>query len=227
VSAAAAPAREPAVVTGERFAAGPVVILLLVLVAAIGVRRGVAGAEVATSPPAGIAFAALLGLAAAVATWQPSWLGLQRSGPATVADTARRRDRAQYRAVPAILVGTGGAAVLCAWPLVDHLLSPGGALGVGRFPAWAIVVTSVAITEEAFLRGALWRAAARWRGDWVALATTTLAFAALHVPFYGIGSIPVNLAAGLLLGGLRQVSGGVTAPATAHVVANLAGWWLR
>ena len=65
-----------------------------------------------------------------------------------------------------------------------------------------------------------------WGGDWWALAVTTVLFAAMHVPLYGFGSLPLDLAVGLLLGGLRIVSGGVLAPAIAHVVADLAGGWL-
>jgi hypothetical protein len=38
--------------------------------------------------------------------------------------------------------------------------------------------------------------------------------------------LPLDLAVGLLLGGLRIVSGGVLAPAVAHVVADLVGGWL-
>jgi hypothetical protein len=45
----------------------------------------------------------------------------------------------------------------------------------------------------------------------------------LHVPFYGLQVLPLDLAVGVLLGGLRQLSGGVAA----HAVADLAGWWLR
>ena len=45
-------------------------------------------------------------------------------------------------------------------------------------------------------------------------------------PLYGVGALPLDLAVGLLLGGLRIVSGGVLAPAIAHVIADLAGGWL-
>jgi membrane protease YdiL (CAAX protease family) len=124
-------------------------------------------------------------------------------------------------------LGLAAAAVLCLGPLARHLLDPGGALELHRFPVWSAVVTTVAISEEAFLRGALWQAVAAWRGDLVALLVTTVAFALLHVPFYGWGIIPLDLAVGLLLGGLRMVGGGIAAPATAHLVADIAGWWLR
>jgi len=76
------------------------------------------------------------------------------------------------------------------------------------------------------IRGALFDTVRAWSGDGGALVATTLLFAAMHVPLYGIGSLPLDLAAGMLLGGLRIVSGGVVAPAMAHVIADLAGGWL-
>jgi membrane protease YdiL (CAAX protease family) len=51
-------------------------------------------------------------------------------------------------------------------------------------------------------------------------------FALIHLPLYGVGALPLDLAVGLLLGGLRIISGGVLAPAIAHVIADLAGGWL-
>jgi membrane protease YdiL (CAAX protease family) len=84
----------------------------------------------------------------------------------------------------------------------------------------------VAVSEEVALRGALFDTVRSWCGDGGALVATTLLFAAMHVPLYGICSLPLDLAAGMLLGGLRIVSGGVLAPAVAHVIADLAGGWL-
>ncbi len=49
----------------------------------------------------------------------------------------------------------------------------------------------------------------------------------LHVPLYGWTALPLDLAVGLLLGGLRMAAGGWGAQAVAHPVADLAGWWLR
>ena len=37
----------------------------------------------------------------------------------------------------------------------------------------------------------------------------------------------VDLAVGVVLGGLRQLSGTPAAPAVAHVSADMAGWFLR
>jgi membrane protease YdiL (CAAX protease family) len=87
-------------------------------------------------------------------------------------------------------------------------------------------VALVAVAEEVAIRGALFAMVAARYGDGGALVLTTLLFAAMHVPLYGMGSLPLDLAAGLLLGGLRIVSRGVLAPAIAHVIADLAGGWL-
>ena len=91
---------------------------------------------------------------------------------------------------------------------------------------WTPVVALIAVAEEVVLRGVLFNAIRAWGGDWWALAATTVLFAAMHVPLYGFGSLPLDLAVGLLLGGLRIVSGGVLAPAIAHVLADVAGGWL-
>ena len=47
------------------------------------------------------------------------------------------------------------------------------------------------------------------------------------MPLYGWAALPLDLAVGLLLGGLRMLAGGWGAPAVAHAAADLAGWWLR
>jgi len=185
------------------------------LAGAVAVRVGAAGGAGVRSPAAGLLFAVLL---AAVA------VGI--SMPAGAAEGGLRtflRSR-----LPA---GLAGAAVLCAVPLVVHLRTPGGPLPLADLPLWAAVVTVVAVAEEVLLRGALWTAATRLaagaRGELLALALTTPAFALLHVPLYGWAALPLDLAVGLLLGGLRMLTGGWGAPAVAHTVADLAGWWLR
>lgn len=154
--------------------------------------------------PAGIVFAVALLVVAAAAGWRPG--------------------RPAFAAVG--LGAVGGGTLVGAW-----LLSHGGP-GVHVAPVdsalalWTPVVALVAVAEEVALRGALFNAVRSWSGDGGAVVVTTFLFAAMHVPLYGIGSLPLDLAVGLLLGGLRIVSGGVLAPAVAHVVADLAGGWL-
>ncbi len=154
--------------------------------------------------PAGVVFAAALLVVAVAAGWRP--------GRPTVA---------------AVAIGAaGGGALVGAWLLSHdgpgiHVAPVNAALAL-----WTPVVALVAVAEEVALRGALFSAVRFSHGDGAALVVTTILFAAMHVPLYGIGSLPLDLAAGLLLGGLRIVSGGVLAPAVAHVIADLAGGWL-
>jgi membrane protease YdiL (CAAX protease family) len=91
---------------------------------------------------------------------------------------------------------------------------------------WTPIVAAVAVAEEVALRGVLFDAVRLWGGDGWALVATTALFALMHIPLYGLGALPLDLAVGLMLGGLRIVSGGVLAPAVAHVIADLAGGWL-
>jgi membrane protease YdiL (CAAX protease family) len=197
-------------------------VLLLGLVGAVSLRRGMAGVANARSVSAGAVFALLLCVMALIARHHSltrwAWIGAGQR-PATV------------RLIGACTLGAAAGAVLCAAPLVGHLRAPGGTLALSEFPVWAAVVGCVSAAEEAFLRGALWSVVAVWRpgraGPWWALAVTSVAFAVLHVPFYGPQVLPLDLAVGVLLGALRQLSGGVAASAVAHAVADLAGWWLR
>jgi membrane protease YdiL (CAAX protease family) len=154
--------------------------------------------------PAGVVFAVALLVVAAASGWCPGRLR-----------------------ITAVVVGAaGGGALVGAWLLSQggpgvHVASPNTALAL-----WTPIVALVAVAEEVALRGALFTAVRSWGGDGAALVVTTILFAVMHVPLYGIGALPLDLAAGLLLGGLRIVSGGVLAPAVAHVIADLAGGWL-
>jgi membrane protease YdiL (CAAX protease family) len=204
-------------------------------------RRGIDGGPGATSVPAAAVFTvALLALAAlgalrlrrGAASPRADRLPWPRGLAAPVAAATVGRFPSPRRHAAAVAAGLAGAAVLAAGPLVRHLAGPGPVLPLERLPVWAAAVTGVAVAEEVLLRGVLWRAVLNSspgpdRAPWAALGVTTVAFAVLHVPFYGVGSLPVNLAAGLLLGGLRQWTGTVTAPAVAHLAADLAGWWLQ
>jgi membrane protease YdiL (CAAX protease family) len=197
VTAAAAGAR------GTREGAGRTALLLGALAAALGVRVA-AGAGTAR---AGLLFAAVVGAAAVAAGQRPS---LPR--PA------------------ALVTGVAGAAGLCAVPAALRLGGHGVILGpppLGLLPGWAALVVLVAAAEEALLRGALVDAVVPWGGEVLAVGVAAVAFALLHVPLYGWPAVPLDLAAGVWLGGLRLLTGGVAAPATAHALADLAAWWLR
>ncbi|MEO8273254.1 MAG: CPBP family intramembrane glutamic endopeptidase, partial [Chloroflexota bacterium] len=102
--------------------------------------------------------------------------------------------------------------------------------GLGRpaapFLPWAVITIVVASAEEALLRGRLFTAVQRAGGITAAVLVTALAFALMHVPLYGWTVVPLDLAVGIALGGLRLATRGVVAPAAAHAVADLATWWL-
>jgi membrane protease YdiL (CAAX protease family) len=191
--------------TATTTAPGDGVIALLTLAAlglAVAVRVVIAGGDGARSVPAGVVFGlVLLALAAVAGFARPSWRW------------------------PAWGWGVGGGVVVCLVPLWHRLHQTGS--GGGAFTLWAAVVTLVAVAEELLLRGALFEALTRWRGENTAIAVSAAAFALLHVPVYGWHVLPLDLAVGVALGVLRVVAGTVTAPAITHVVADLAGWWLR
>lgn len=171
---------------------------------ATALRIALGGPSTAASMPAGMGFAlALLALAVA-AGW--------------------RLGRPSFAA--ASLGVAGGLALVAVWLTART----GAAIDVapvnGAIAVWTPVVALIAVAEEVVLRGVLFNAIRSWGGDGWALAATTVLFAAMHVPLYGVGVLPLDLAVGLLLGGLRIASGGVLAPAIAHVLADLAGGWL-
>ena len=174
--------------------------------AAVGLRWAAGGPIPAASLGAATLFAAVLLLLTAAAGWRPHWDGHWRRS---------------------LALGVLGAALLVAgWLSAAPHLWPAGGRPVASLLPWTAAVVLVAVAEEVALRGALFAALRAWRGAGGALAVTTVAFALLHVPLYGWGALPLDLAAGLLFGGLRLISGGVTAPAVAHVLADLAAGWL-
>jgi len=157
--------------------------------------------------PAGVLFSVLLLATAAAAGWRPGW------------------PRAR-----ALAAGVAGAAVLCAAPALMRLSGHTLVLGpppLGLLPAWAATTVLISLAEEALLRGALMDAVTPWAGELAAVTVAAIAFALLHVPLYGWQAVPLDLAVGVWLGGLRLATGGVAAPATAHALADLAYWWLR
>jgi membrane protease YdiL (CAAX protease family) len=98
----------------------------------------------------------------------------------------------------------------------------GGGRGPGGPFAKLLVLNGLAaVAEEAFFRrlayGALLSASGR---EAVAIGGSALLFALVHVTTYGLWVLPLDLAAGLVLGWQRSVSGRWTVPAITHVVAN-------
>jgi membrane protease YdiL (CAAX protease family) len=180
--------------------AADVTLLTALFAGAVCVRVAVAGGAGAESVTGALTFAAVLG-GCAVAL-RPA-VGATRK---------------------AVLVGLFGAIVLVLPAVAVHGLS--GTRTISGYAGWALLTTVVATAEEAFLRGALFGVLSRWRGPDVAVVGAAVAFALLHVPLYGWGVVPLDLAVGLLLGALRLLTGGWAAPAVAHVGADLVGWWV-
>lgn len=189
-------------------ATGPLVavhvgVLVTAFGAAVALRVQVGGVGASQSSSAGLVFAGclvLLALAAGVRL-AVSW--------------------------PAVFSGLGGGAVICGPVALGQLSAARPLHDAAGLGAWALVVGVVATAEEVFLRGALYEAVTELAGTGWAVGLGALAFAMLHVPLYGWHVLPLDLAVGVVLGGLRAGTGTWAAPAVAHVFADLAGWFLR
>jgi uncharacterized protein len=79
---------------------------------------------------------------------------------------------------------------------------------------------AAAVAEEALFRRLLYGRLERF-GPAVAVVGTALLFGLVHLPAYGVGALPVDLGAGLLLSWQRHASGSWAVPAATHAVANL------
>jgi membrane protease YdiL (CAAX protease family) len=178
-------------------------LLLVAFAVALGLRIVLGRPDVAADVPAALVFAiALLVVAAAAGTRVP---------------VSRR----------AVLIGIAGLALVCAPVAFEHVLTAKPVYGTQGFAGWAAAVVVVATAEEVFLRGALYEATERVWGASAAIGLGAVCFALLHVPLYGWHVLPLDLAVGLVLGGLRQGAGTAAAPAITHVGADLVGWFLR
>jgi membrane protease YdiL (CAAX protease family) len=130
------------------------------------------------------------------------------------------------RASTGVIVGVAGGVVL----VLLVVLLPGLPVQLWPRPSaalavpWTLLVTCIAVAEELVFRGVLFDAVARAGGAVCAAFVCALAFAVVHVPLYGWRALPLDLGVGLWLGGLRMVTGGVTAPAVAHAVADCGAW---
>lgn len=187
---------------------------LLALLAVVVVARWLAIRDGSAGP---IVVGAGFGLAlAAIAV-------LGRSTPLRVQSTGRGTARS-------IVIGIVGGGALVALALAGRTI--GGAPAVlppvrgDLFAPWAIATIVVASGEEAVLRGVVFARLLRGAGIWPAILVTSLAFALMHVPFYGWRVVPLDLGVGIWFAGLRLWSGGIVAPSISHALADLATWWL-
>jgi membrane protease YdiL (CAAX protease family) len=160
----------------------------------------------------GLAFGGMLLVVALAAGWRPTaGRSIGRIGVGTLAVIGAGLAVGLVLVALALLIGRDQLPVLR--PTVPFL-------------PWLAVTGLVATAEEVALRGALFDATERIGGPAAAILVTSLAFAIMHVPFYGPHVLLLDLGVGLALGGLRLLTGGVRAPAVAHVVADLATWWI-
>jgi membrane protease YdiL (CAAX protease family) len=135
--------------------------------------------------------------------------------------------RASAPKLDELAAGLAAGGVLVAVSVVARWPFPPLVLGhAAPFLPWLAVTTFVAAGEELVLRGALWRWVWASGGDVAALLATSVLFALIHVPIYGWHVVPLDFGVGLWFGGLRLWFGGPAAPAAAHVLADLATWWL-
>ena len=77
-----------------------------------------------------------------------------------------------------------------------------------------------AIAEEAFFRRFVYELLLL-SGTTFAIVGSAVLFAVVHVTVYGAWVLPVDIAAGLVLGWQRAATGSWTVPALTHIVANV------
>lgn len=128
----------------------------------------------------------------------------------------------------AIGIGLGGAVVLVGLAIGASRLAglPLRVVPQTDFASWALITILVASAEELILRGILFDAIGEAAGIAAAVVVTSLVFALIHVPLYGWHVVPLDIGVGVFLAGLRLASGSVAAPAIAHIMADLATWWV-
>ena len=214
------------------FAATPAGILRPVaitaaLAAVVEVRAFAATSGRVDGLVAGLAFGlGLLGIALLAAA--PRSLGQPPRSPGQPAMGPMRGLRRTATALAnGVAIGVAGGLLIVGLTVIGRVGIPGPMVfPVGDLGPWAAVTALVAIGEEAVLRGVLFDSLARFRGPLAAIVITSSVFALMHVPLYGWHVVPLDLGVGLVLGGLRLATGGIAAPAAAHLVADLATRWL-
>lgn len=117
--------------------------------------------------------------------------------------------------VPVAAVLALGVAAFAAGRLI------GGGHAPAPFGARALALNSLAaVAEEAFFRRFAYGVLSGW-GAAGAVAGSAALFAVVHLTIYGAWVLPIDLAAGLVLGWQRWAGGRWSVPALTHVVANV------
>ena len=115
--------------------------------------------------------------------------------------------------VGALAVGIGAFAA-------GRLLGAGTVLTVPAAVVPVLLNTLAAVAEETFFRRLVY-GLLEPQGTVVAVIGSAVAFAVVHVTVWGVGVLPLDLAAGLLLSWQRAATGRWSVPAVTHVAANL------
>jgi membrane protease YdiL (CAAX protease family) len=117
-----------------------------------------------------------------------------------------------------------GLGLLLLGPLVGQ--GPGAGRPLDTFWVWGASAAAIASLEEAVLRGTLQDAWTREAGVPAGLVASALVFALIHVPHYGLATLPLDAAAGLCLAGLRLATGRLVGCVVAHILADWGAWFL-
>ena len=96
---------------------------------------------------------------------------------------------------------------------------------IGDFWSWAAIAAVVATLEETAIRGVLYRHWLNEAGLVAAIAVGAVVFALIHLPRYGLAAMPLDLAVGVALGGLRALTGRLMPCAVAHTIADWGAWF--
>jgi membrane protease YdiL (CAAX protease family) len=182
-------------------AARPRAAALTGLVLSAALVREVAGGN--QSVPANVVFAVLL---AVVIVLEPprAIVGIRSLGLA-----------------PSIGLGLLAGAMLTMPVMFSGVFS---ARPMAAFAPWATATLMVAALEEGAIRGAVQQLWTEERGVMAGLAAGAVIFAAIHLP-HGLPVMPIDLAVGLVLGGLRLVTGRVLPCVIAHTFADWGAWF--
>lgn len=121
----------------------------------------------------------------------------------------------------AACLGIGALVLASRLPGILHIGPLAGRLVIARPQTGAIAASVLAaVAEEAFFRRLVYGWLAAW-GPGIAIGGCAVLFALIHVPVYGVAVLPIDAAAGLLLGWQRWMTGGWTASGVTHAAANL------
>lgn len=143
-------------------------------------------------------------------------LGVAVRVPVVAGDGPEPTGGATARPSRAAAVAVAGAGVAA---FVAGRLIGGGVAAAPALPAYLVLNTLAAVTEEALFRRLLYGLLLPL-GAAAAVVGSAAAFAAVHVTVWGAWALPVDLAAGLLLSWQRWASGRWSVPAVTHAAAN-------